>query len=64
MSLLRRIPFRPDPGSSEPAPVTRSILESKLIHGISKLTMADMADKTPLAITLNSESRQMTSVRT
>lgn len=54
MSFLRRMPFlAPDDGSSVLA-VTRSILDMMLIQGISRFTIADMADSTPLRIKMGS----------
>lgn len=47
MSFLVRIPFRPLPLSSMLA-VTRSILDMIFSHGTSRLTIADMAESTPL----------------
>lgn len=49
MFRLVRIPLRPPAGSSE-VPLTRSIFDMMLIHGISRLTIADMAERTPLHI--------------
>jgi len=43
-----RIPLRPPPAGSSGLGRTRSIFDMTLIQGISRLTMADMADKTPL----------------
>lgn len=43
-----RRPFLAPPDSSSGFDVTRSILDMILIQGISKLTMADIADNTPL----------------
>ena len=47
MSFFPLIPFRPPAGSSG-FTVTRSILDMMFIHGISRLTIADIADNTPL----------------
>ena len=52
MSLRRRIPFLAPPDLSSAFDVTKSILDMILIHGISKLTMADIADRTPLPMVL------------
>lgn len=46
--LRPRNPFLAPPLGSSVFSVTRSILDMILIHGISKLTIADMADSTPL----------------
>ena len=45
-----RRPLRPPPAGSSGLGRTRSIFDITLIHGISRLTMADMADKTPLYV--------------
>ena len=50
ISFFALMPLRPPAGSSGFA-VTRSILDMMLIHGISRLTIADIADNTPLEIT-------------
>ena len=47
ISFRIRIPLRPLPGSSVFV-VTRSILDMMLIQGTSRLTIADMAERTPL----------------
>jgi hypothetical protein len=51
-AILRRVrkPLRPPPAGSSGLGRTRSIFDMTLIHGISRLTMADMADKTPLYV--------------
>lgn len=49
ISFLVLRPLRPPAGSSGFA-VTRSILDMMLIHGISRLTIADIADNTPLGM--------------
>src|ERR1700720_1455907 len=48
MFLRLRIPFLAPPVGSSEFSVTRSILDIMLIQGISRLTMADIADNTPL----------------
>ena len=48
MSRRARLPFRGWAVSEEGAGETRSILDMMLIHGSSRLTMADMAERTPL----------------
>lgn len=47
MSFLARIPFLPPAGSSGLL-VTKSIFDMTFIQGISRFTIADIADKTPL----------------
>ena len=47
ISFLDRIPLRP-PAGSFVLLLTRSILDMTLIHGISRFTMADIAESTPL----------------
>ncbi len=47
ISFRVRMPFRPLPLSSMLV-VTRSILDMIFIHGTSRLTIADMAESTPL----------------
>jgi hypothetical protein len=48
MFLLPRKPFLAPPDGSSGFEVTKSIFDMMFIQGISKLTMADMADRTPL----------------
>ena len=49
-AIFRRVrrPLRPPAAGSSGLGRTRSIFDITLIQGISRLTMADMADKTPL----------------
>ena len=47
ISFRERNPFLPLPASSTLV-VTRSILDMIFIHEISRLTIADIADRTPL----------------
>jgi hypothetical protein len=51
MFLLGRLPILAPLEGSSLFSVTRSIFDIMLIQGISRLTIADMADKTPLHIT-------------
>ena len=48
MFLRVRRPFRPPDEGSSGLGSTRSIFDMTLIHGISRLTIADIADITPL----------------
>jgi hypothetical protein len=49
-AMLRRVrrPLRPPAAGSSGLGRTRSIFDITLIQGTSRLTIADMADKTPL----------------
>jgi hypothetical protein len=51
-AMFRRVrrPLRPPLVGSSVFGRTRSIFDMTLIQGISRLTMADMADKTPLYV--------------
>lgn len=49
MSRCARLPFRGWVVSEEAEEETRSIFDMMFIHGTSRFTMADMAERTPLA---------------
>ena len=56
MSFFCRIPLRALLDSSEDLAITRSILDMIFIQGISRLTIADMADSTPLFVVLSASA--------
>ena len=51
ISFRCRMPFLAPPDWSSELAVTKSIFDMILIHGISRLTIADIADSTPLVQT-------------
>lgn len=53
MFFRPRKPFRAPPDGSSAFAVTRSIFDMTFIQGISRLTMADMAERTPLQVGAN-----------
>src|ERR1700722_9858892 len=52
ISLRSLTPFLPPSFGSSRLAVTRSILDMTLIHGISRFTIADIAESTPLGCSL------------